>query len=455
MGDSTFTRLRSRFLRRSSTSTSSVKAARSTASTAGSDNQTLNSSLPPTPNERGRPFAVDVISNRSSSLSPEARKRLHKTSKSRTSSQQPLGGTPTQVDSVATSKGSASKPSARADPGFPQLKVSAPTPESVGVTTGDGSAKKAINVIEEEFQDALEEPNTQSHSEPISPTQGRISTQSDKPSHPQRRQSLIPASQSRLINTLLEDRPDPNIASAPLDYFSSRVPTFDVGMITRKVWVKRPGASATLVTVAEDDLVDDVRENILRKYGNSLGRSFDAPDVSLKIVLRPPPNSRHNSQERTLGPEEPIGRLLDVHYPGGQAVDEALLVEVPIKRTPRASPRYGYHMPQYVGEELRPGEAGDYFPPMHNPSPNIIPHSVSNSSIHPPSVHSMSVLTTGQVPPLPSPGTARSHKHHRERPKYGRQHTSSPTILSSAPSQAIMGMHTPRVLHAADPLLSL
>src|SRR5207237_361399 len=36
----------------------------------------------------------------------------------------------------------------------------------------------------------------------------------------------------------------------------------------RKVWVKRAGASATRVEVAEDDLVDNVRDVILRKYAN-------------------------------------------------------------------------------------------------------------------------------------------------------------------------------------------
>ncbi len=61
--------------------------------------------------------------------------------------------------------------------------------------------------------------------------------------------------------------------------------------------MRRPSASATLVTIHEDDLVDDVRGMILRKYGNSLGRQFDAPDLTLRIV------PRENRLERTLGPE--------------------------------------------------------------------------------------------------------------------------------------------------------
>ncbi|KAL9616405.1 MAG: hypothetical protein Q9160_008731 [Pyrenula sp. 1 TL-2023] len=432
MVDSTFTRLRARFLRRSSTS--SVRAARSTASTTGSDNQTLNNSLPQTPNERGRPFTLDTPSTQSRSLSPQARKKLGKSSKSRATSENTSIDQSPKLDKSAGPKGPSPKSSAGEDINCPQLKVSAPTPEGPAMRSGDAVAKKDINVIEEEFQDALEDLSYQS-SEPLP----RVSRQNIP--HLPRRQSLVPASQSRLINTLLDDRPGSR--SAPLDYFSSHVPALDAGMVTRKVWVKRPGASATLVTVAEDDLVDDVRDVILRKYLNSLGRSFDSPDVTLKLSLRQPTNSRQNAQERLLGPEEPIGRTLDFHYPGGQTVEEALIVEVPSRRTPKASPRYGYHMPQYAGEELRPGEAGDYFPPMINPSPNLIPHSVSGGSIHPPSVHSMSVINTGQIPLVPSPGAARSHKHHRERPKYPRQHTSSPTILSSVPSQGLIDHKQP------------
>jgi osomolarity two-component system, response regulator SSK1 len=40
------------------------------------------------------------------------------------------------------------------------------------------------------------------------------------------------------------------------------------------------------VSIREDDVVDDIRDAVLKKYANSLGRSFDAPDVTLKIVSR-------------------------------------------------------------------------------------------------------------------------------------------------------------------------
>jgi osomolarity two-component system response regulator SSK1 len=57
-------------------------------------------------------------------------------------------------------------------------------------------------------------------------------------------------------------------------------------MLHRRIWIKRPNASARLVQIREDDLVNDVREMILNKYANSLGRSFDSPNVTLRIVSR-------------------------------------------------------------------------------------------------------------------------------------------------------------------------
>lgn len=266
-----------------------------------------------------------------------------------------------------------------------------------------------------------------------------------KPPELSRRQSLLPQGQTRLIKTLLETDLPTQSRAANHDYFSNYGPsTISANMVSRRIWVKRIGASATLVQIHEDDLVDDVREMILKKYANSLGRTFDAPDVTLRIV------PREARQERTLGPEEPMGRTLDAYFPGGQTVDEALIIDVPTRRTPKASPQ-----PARYYDEARPLEGGtDYFPPMPvpaAPSPhlaNSVP--VNGQSNHHPALttHSMSVLTTGHVPALPSPGSrARHHRERPDRPRIGRQHTSSPTILSThQPPQVNNGMQAyPRV----------
>ncbi|CAK7221967.1 Two-component response regulator SSK1p [Sporothrix curviconia] len=284
--------------------------------------------------------------------------------------------------------------------------------------------------------------------------------------------------------------------------------------VQRKVWVRRPGASATLVAFNETDVVDDVREMLLRKYGNSLGRMYDAPDVTLRLT----PRETHQG-ERTLAPDELMTRTLDVYYPGGQTIEEALMIDVPTMRrgTPNASPRGGpphaYHLasvhrdgsalsglsghrgvagdysshsnmaPDYFG----PGVVPDYYnhgaltaeseysnatlgpesmaagraaaaQHLYPPSPGhhhkshgasggivrsptgVIGGSSSTQSVaggggggggsagnsplnHP---HSISIIATGQAPPLPnlpSPGgsSRRSHKDRSDRPKLGRQ----------------------------------
>ncbi|KAK0943794.1 Two-component response regulator SSK1p [Friedmanniomyces endolithicus] len=234
-------------------------------------------------------------------------------------------------------------------------------------------------------------------------------------------------------------------ASAVIDYFTPGLPNM-AQMLHRKIWVRRPGASATLVQIRGDDLVDDVREMILKKYKNSLGGTFDAPDMTLRIVQRAEQGQQQH--ERILGPEEDICHTIDMCYPGGQMVEEALVIDVPMRerRTPRPSPR-AYHPSSYHDlDEYRPLENGtDYFPPMPPVVPQsmpqttnqhdgrAVPHlSLAGGGPFPleHSQRSMSVLNTGQIAPLPSPGgTMRQRGHRDHRPKFQRQHTSSPTIV--------------------------
>jgi osomolarity two-component system response regulator SSK1 len=271
-------------------------------------------------------------------------------------------------------------------------------------------------------------------------TSSKRALPSRKPPDLTRRQSLLPHQQTTLIKTLLETEIPPPSRAANLDYFTSNGPsTISPNMVSRKIWVRRPGTSATRVTINEDDLVDDVREMILRKYANSLGSVFDAPDVTLRLIPREP------RQERILGPEEEMSRTLDAFYPGGQAVSEALVIDVPLRRTPKPSPRGGPPVTYVYADEIRPGETGsDYFPPMPVPVipspqlPNSVPvtviHrgangsdavSVAGSHHSSSTSHAMSVLTTGHVPNLPSPGGSRRHY---PRPRATRHNTSSPTV---------------------------
>lgn len=242
-----------------------------------------------------------------------------------------------------------------------------------------------------------------------------------------RQPTLLPARQTTFIRNLLNAAHGDDLDRATADL----VLPIAASMVTRKIWVKRPGASATLITISEDDLVDDVRDMILRRYANSLGRHFDAPDLTLRIAPR-----EQQRQERQLAPDEPMARTLDAYFPGGQTVDEALIIDIPVRRTPRASPRAGpphaQHLTSAYYEDSRPPEAGtDYFGPAavaSNP-PSAATGIVSNGGGHP---HAISVLSTGQVPQIPSPGGTRSrpYRERPDRPRLGRQHTSSPTILN-------------------------
>ncbi|KAI7785767.1 response regulator-1 [Diaporthe eres] len=258
---------------------------------------------------------------------------------------------------------------------------------------------------------------------PSSPL-ARNSSVSSRPA-PVRRQSLLSNRQSTLIQTLLRGSQGDENASIS----NEQLLPISGNMVMRKIWVKRPGASATLVTINEDDLVDDVRDMILRKYANSLGRQFDAPDLTLRIR----PNG--NQQERMLGPEEPMSRTLDAYFPSGQTVDDALIIDVPLRRTPRASPRSGPpHAPhvQYYVEEARPSEAGnDYFGPG---AISTLPVTVTAPSNGTAPQHAISILQTGHPPQIPSPGgtRARTYRERPERPRLGRQHTSSPTLINMA-----------------------
>jgi len=255
-----------------------------------------------------------------------------------------------------------------------------------------------------------------------------------------RKQSLIAHADLEVIRSLLQE--DPNHPAIPEDVAfipsSNTMPAtttaIHTGMLHRKIWVKKTGGAATMVLIREDDLVDDVKEAILKKYSNNLGKHYDAPDITIRIM------SRDKPVERVLTPDEQMCRTLDTYYPNGQTVDEALVIDVPTKRTPRPSPRM-YH-PQmayyYPPEETsRPNENGsDYFPPM--PPVQSSPAALTNHSHESRHSHSgheraMSVLNTGQVPPLPSPGgTRRAHIPHKGRPSFPRQLTSSPTALTTS-----------------------
>lgn len=276
---------------------------------------------------------------------------------------------------------------------------------------------------------------------PVNPSEG------SQPRESERRQSLLPTQQTALIKTLLDIGKAANLDTGRGEQGGtggqSPSSAINGSMLTRKIWVKRPNSSATLVTINEEDLVDDVRDMILRKYANSLGRNFDAPDVSLRICprgdhtrdhSRDHGRGEHHRHERILGPEEPISRTIDANFPGGQTVHEALIIDVPVRPTPRQSPRATL----YYHDEVRPSESGtDYFPPMpvtlvpspHHQNGASVPVSASSSI-----PHSISVLGTGHIPNLPSPG-----RKYAGRPRVARVTSSSPPVNNGQQTPVSVG----------------
>ena len=299
----------------------------------------------------------------------------------------------------------------------PTLHVEQATPEPRGRLSTSATPKR------------LEDPTL------LGETDARVSP--TRPTLANRRHSPISFEQSDNF-PFRRPRGSPSGRSANHTGFASRSHAYR-NMLNRKIWVKRPNAIATQVAINEDDLVDDVKDMVLRKYANSIGKNFDPPDVSLKVIVGP--HSSRHTNERILGPDENISKVLDLHYPGGQTIDEALLIDVPQKRTPKHSPRIP--VPYYI-DDVRPAETGTgYFPPMPAAGPqsphlplNLSATSVARPPPNPhPHPHSIAVLETGHVPNLPSPGAISRNRHldRAARPRYGRQNTSSPTVIAGVP----------------------
>ncbi|KAJ5794890.1 CheY-like superfamily [Penicillium paradoxum] len=248
------------------------------------------------------------------------------------------------------------------------------------------------------------------------------SSSSKRPSLAIRRQSLLPATHQHLITGLLEG----NLFSSLEEHGDSFEP-IPREMVTRRVWVKRPGGSATLVPCREDAVVDELRDQVIMKYVNSLGRTFDSPDIVIRITPRDT-SSRQGHPERLLSPEEVLSSILDSYYPGGQKIEEALVIDAPARRTPKPSPRHSI----YQHHHSEPGEHGDYFPLM--PPVNAKAGTPSAHPSGPPatvSAPSISIINTGIAPLLPSPGSRRTR--HQQRPPLVRNKTNSPTIHGHPP----------------------
>lgn len=433
---------RHKLMRRSSAHSTTT---RSLASSAGSERRPLQpgsslrrsislSKLPEAASDDVLAEGVDARMVRSEMLGlatehaaePGSSSRTYSTSRDRHS--RPSQSTPTSTTTATTAATSAKD----ATPACPELTLEEPTPIHPAVQPASLSRLPEPSPSSGAPTDASDHPSPQpaSISSSLTPPGPR------RPSAAAADASIVAALRAPDVPHAAPTAPThAHTATATANDYFSRGPAAHPSavMLHRKIWVKRPNASATLVQIREDDLVDDVREMILKKYANSLGRSFDSPDVTLRIV----PRDAQRGQDRTLGPEEEMCRTLDAFFPGGQKVTEALIIDVPQRRTPKPSPQVPLH---YRHHDDGNNQYTEYFPPMPviNPSPAIPGASTHEARIPlPHAPHSIAVLNTGQLPPLPSPGGTRRGPLHSHRPKYPRHNTASPTTLTGGiPSSA-------------------
>ncbi|KAJ5215335.1 uncharacterized protein N7498_001742 [Penicillium cinerascens] len=216
-------------------------------------------------------------------------------------------------------------------------------------------------------------------------------------------------------------------------------------MARRRVWVKRSTGSATLVSCLENAIVDELRDQVILKFANSLGRSFDSPDIVTAITPREGSDVQAYPK-RLLGPEEVLSSVLDIYYPGGQTIKEALVTDAPVIWTAKPSP----HRSVCNHRHSEPGEYSDCFPqiPLNKNAPSALVTGVLTSEAGP--NPSMNSILTVDDSPLPSPVTS------------GIRHTiDSPGMLSQAlgvvdcgvptysqPSPAVSAPTMPRPLPA-------
>ncbi len=94
-----------------------------------------------------------------------------------------------------------------------------------------------------------------------------------------------------------------------------------------RIWVKRgTGGIPSSIVVQNDDLVDDVKDAVFRKYPVALGRNYDSPDVAICLHYR---IKSSTLELRSLAVDERIMDVINSTFPSGQSTDEALVVQVP------------------------------------------------------------------------------------------------------------------------------
>lgn len=174
-----------------------------------------------------------------------------------------------------------------------------------------------------------------------------------------------PESPKTKPNLKLNMKPQRSLASIAntIPNFNNNGP-FSPGLFSSKrVWVKRDIGTATTVMVGQGDIIDDLKTSIIHKFPNALGKYYDSADLVIKMDLnsrtqnQPPPFNHTNNPHKkpnlysekpsmsptsstfdikrsnyslmTLEPDQNVWNLLDLYFPGGMSMKEALIIEIP------------------------------------------------------------------------------------------------------------------------------
>lgn len=152
----------------------------------------------------------------------------------------------------------------------------------------------------------------------------------------------------------------------------------------RRIWIMRAGGTPTTIMIERDYLVDDVKQAVVAKFPQTLGRVFDASDLSIKmnlesrshalkkplpsplqllLLLRPgrlSPDRRHAAAFLlvNLKPDQNVWGLVDQYFPKGMTMEDAFLVEAP----EGLDPMYDLRPRQFDRPGPPPAEAGYTLP---------------------------------------------------------------------------------------------
>ncbi|KAJ5264804.1 hypothetical protein N7534_007850 [Penicillium rubens] len=223
--------------------------------------------------------------------------------------------------------------------------------------------------------------------------------------------------------------------------------------VGRRVWIKRSTGSATSL------VVDELRDLVVLKFANSLGRRFDSPDIVITITPRVGTDVQA-FPERRLSPNEVLSSVLDTYYPGGQTIQEALVADVLTSRIAELSTR----RPGCCDCYMRPDKYSSYLFRTSAPAPGMtISETDADSS-------SNSILTTAETSSLSSYGIGGGRRRDdspgvlREAYNLGESRTSTqsrrplavsiptePTSLPQAAEVALSGSHPGRNKDSSPP----